>query len=296
MKGFLHELRNLGLVLLIPITAIIQNPTLPTAITAVHGDYSSQIETGGGIRFLHCVGEGSPTVLLESDTFGMTTGDWRAVQRQVARFTRVCGYDRANVGQSSAATGPRAIQQMADDLASLLRDANVPGPYVLVSFGFGALVDRLYASQHPDDIAGIVLIDPVSEELEARWQALIPSELWAQRASTLWQGNPEQIAFDESFAQMRAADPLPDVPTIVLVHDPASLGAGLIPASWPASALEPVWQELVAAQAARFPGGVLIVARSCGHEIVAGAPDKVVWAIRSVVWPPLTPVIGNSMG
>lgn len=296
MKGFLHELRYLGLVLLIPITAISQSPTPPTAITAVHGDYSSQIETGGGKRFLHCVGEGSPTVLLESDTSGMTTGDWRDVQRQIARFTRVCSYDRANVGQSSVVAGPRTIQQMANDLATLLHDARVPGPYVLASFGFGGLVDRLYASQHPDEIAGIVLIDPLSEDLEARWQALVPPEFWSQRVNTLWQGNPEQIAFDESFAQMRAADPLPDVPTIVLVHDPASLGAGLIPDGWPAAALEPVWQELVAAQATLTAGGALIVAKSSGHDIVADAPDKVVWAIRSVVWPPLTPAIGNSMG
>ena len=296
MKGFLHELRNLGLVLLIPLTAITQSPTLPTAITAVHGDYSSHIETSGGRRYLHCGGEGSPTVLLESDTFLMTTEAWRDIQQQVARFPRVCGYDRANVGQSGAASGPRTVQQMADDLAVLLHDARVPGPYVLASFGFGSLVDRLYASQHPDDVAGVVLIDPLSEELEARWQALVPAELWSQRINTLWQGNPEQIAFAESFAQMRSAAPLPDVPTVVLVHDPASLGAGLIPDRWPAVALEAVWQELVAAQASRNAGGVLIVAPASGHDIVADSPDKIVWAIRSVVWPPLTPAIGNSMG
>lgn len=295
MKGLLHELRNLALVLMIPLTAITQSPTLPTAISAVHGDYSSQIETGSGSRFLHCEGEGSPTVLLESET-GQTTSDWRIVQRQIARFTRVCSYDRANTGQSSAAPGPRTIQQMADDLTALLHAANVPGPYVLASFGFGALVDRLYASQHPDDIAGMVLIDPLSENLEARWQALAPPDLWSQRISALWRGNPEQVAFDESYAQMRAAGPLPDVPMIVLVHDATSLGVGLIPAGWPAAALDPIWQDLVAAQASLVPGGALVAARACGHDIVTGQPDKVVWAIRSVVWPPLTPAIGNSMG
>ena len=97
----------------------------------------------------------------------------------------VCSYDRANVGKSGPAPGPRTVQQMADDLDALLTTARVPGPYVLASFSFGSLVSRLYASQHPEDVAGMVLIDPLSEKLEAHWQQVLSPELRAQRIPVL---------------------------------------------------------------------------------------------------------------
>ena len=289
--GFLHELRNLALVLLIPLAAISQDATPSTAVSAAYGNFADHVDLGAESLYLTCKGEGAPIVILESGSLGMTTADWNGVQDQVATFTRVCSYDRANVGKSGPAPGPRTVQQMADDLNALLTSARVPGPYVLASFAFGSLVSRLYASQHPDDVAGMVLIDPLSEELEARWRQVLSPELWPLRMPVFWRGNSEQIALDESYQQVRAAEPLPEMPLLVLVHSETSLGAGVIPGEWPAGQLDPIWQELVAAQAGLVPGGALIVAKSSGHDIPAEQQELVVMTIRSVVWPPMTPVV-----
>ena len=289
--GFLHELRNLALVLLIPFAAIFQDATPSTAVSAAHGNYADRVSVGDHALFLMCKGEGTPTVILESDSLSMTTASWKGIQNQVATFTRVCSYDRANAGNSDSSPGPRTVQQMADDLDALLTTARVPGPYVLASFSFGSLVSRLYASQHPGNVAGMVLIDPLSEELEAEWQQVLSPDLRAQRMPVFWRGNPEQIALDESYEQIRNAEPLPDMPLLVLVRGETGLGAGLIPEEWPASQLDPIWRELVAGQAGLVPDGALIMAKASGHDIPSDQPELVVMSIRSVVWPPMTPVV-----
>lgn len=52
----------------------------------------------GAIRMnIDCSGQGSPTVILESGSGGPSI-DWLMVQPEVAKFARVCSYDRADMG------------------------------------------------------------------------------------------------------------------------------------------------------------------------------------------------------
>jgi pimeloyl-ACP methyl ester carboxylesterase len=229
------------------------------------------------------MGEGTPTVILESGSPGMTSTDWSGVQASIAEFTHVCAYDRANVGHSDPAPTPRSVEQMADDLDALLSGAGIPGPYVLASFSFGPWVSRVYASQHPGDIAGLVLIDGEPEDLEARWKAVLPPDLAARWLQDYWGGNPEGIALEESEDQVRAARPLPVVPLIVIVHGDARFDSHLIPAGWPGEVLDPIWKALVARQAELVPGGRLVVADQSDHGIPFTQPEVVVDAVCQVV-------------
>ena len=95
------------------------------------GPFSGPVDIGGRSLWLECMGEGSPTVILESGSPFMMNTDWYSVQAGIAEVTHVCAYDRANVGSSDPAPQPRSVQQMADDLDALLTAAGVPGPYVL---------------------------------------------------------------------------------------------------------------------------------------------------------------------
>src|SRR5687768_11322831 len=89
------------------------------------------VDIGGRRLYIKCMGEGSPTVILEH---GMATesGSWATVQQAVARFTRVCAFDRAGRGTSDPAPTPRTSEDMAADLHALMTNAHVPGPYILV--------------------------------------------------------------------------------------------------------------------------------------------------------------------
>lgn len=250
--------------------------------SAVSGRFIGAVDIGGRSLWLNCLGEGSPTVILESGSPHMTAGDWHGVKAGLAKVTHVCSYDRANVGQSDLASRPRSVQQMADDLDALLTAAGIPGPYVLATYSFGPWVTRIYASQHPEQVAGLVLIDPEPVGLKARWQAVLPPELSSRWIEDYWDDNPEGIDFAASALQLATAHPLPAVPLLVLAHTPGK-GAYLIPRSWPLDVLDPIWQELVADQAREVPGGRLVVAENSSHGMVFDTPDVVIEAIRQVV-------------
>lgn len=129
--------------------------------------------TVGGRR-LHLVdqGEGQPTVVLEAG-IAASSVSWRPIQEVLARETRVCSYDRAGLGWSDSPSAPLTAEEMARELRRLLTAAEVPGPYVLVGHSYGGLLARLFAIQFPEDVAGLVLVDPVPLR---DWAPLTPAQ------------------------------------------------------------------------------------------------------------------------
>ncbi len=116
---------------------------------------------------LICQGQGSPAVILESGMPGTALG-WTSVIEDIASFARVCAYDRAGWGWSEAGPEPRTISNITGELRDLLRTAQVGPPYVLVGHSFGGLVVQVYASQFPDEVAGMVLVDSSHPDLARR--------------------------------------------------------------------------------------------------------------------------------
>jgi len=120
------------------------------------------IDLGAHRLHFHCTGHGSPTVVVETgfDEFG---SDWTLVQRAVAPATRICTYDRAGYGRSEPGPFPRTFAQIGLELHDALAKAGEKPPFVLVGHSFGGGVVRQYALDHPADVAGMVLVDIVSE-------------------------------------------------------------------------------------------------------------------------------------
>lgn len=116
------------------------------------------VDVGGYKLHLHCIGEGSPTVILDAVGGGSST-QWALVQPEIASTARVCAYDRAGFGWSEPGPEPRDAHQQARELRTLLVNAGVTGPYVLVGHSYGGRVARVYAAQYPDEVEGMVLVD-----------------------------------------------------------------------------------------------------------------------------------------
>jgi pimeloyl-ACP methyl ester carboxylesterase len=132
------------------------------------------VEVGDHRLHIHCAGEGSPTVILESTSDG-TSANWGWVQPEVAKSTRVCAYDRGGRGWSELGPQPRDAIQIAGELHALLRNADVPAPYVLVGHSAGGLFIREYAERYPNEVAGMVLLDaahPVSTTIPSEREGL----------------------------------------------------------------------------------------------------------------------------
>jgi pimeloyl-ACP methyl ester carboxylesterase len=117
-----------------------------------------RINVGGYKLHITCLGAGSPTVILLHGNGGSAL-DWYGVQPAIARTTRACAYDRAGSGWSDAGPGAQDARHGVAELHTLLANAGIPGPYVLVGHSFGGLYSRLYAAQYPDQVAGMVLLD-----------------------------------------------------------------------------------------------------------------------------------------
>jgi pimeloyl-ACP methyl ester carboxylesterase len=133
------------------------------------------IDIGGGRRLhLNCQGTGSPTVILEAG-IAASSLSWLHVQPRVAAFTRVCSYDRAGLAWSDAARGPVTAARCAADLHALLAAAAIPGPYVFVSHSYGAFVLQAYAGARPQNVAGLILVDPI---YPTEWLNLTRKERW----------------------------------------------------------------------------------------------------------------------
>ncbi|XXY48939.1 alpha/beta fold hydrolase [Sorangium sp. So ce269] len=138
------------------------------------------VDVGGRKLHIHCLGQGSPAVILETGMAG-TSASWSWVQPEVARSTRACSYDRAGMGWSDPGPEPRDARSAAAELRTLLERAGIQGPHVLVGHSLGGLSVRMFAEQHRSDVAGMVLVDATHPDL---WRRL-PPELQLPDASLL---------------------------------------------------------------------------------------------------------------
>jgi alpha/beta hydrolase family protein len=151
------------------VAAMVGGPTGAVAVTAADaagvasttpgGAIAQSFDIGGGrTLYLECSGEGSPLILLEAgDESGID--EWQPVHASLAAETRTCAYDRAGIGQSSEATGCRGVDELLGDLEALLAAAELAGPYLLVGTSGGGFLMAGFAARHPDQVAGLVLLE-----------------------------------------------------------------------------------------------------------------------------------------
>ena len=120
------------------------------------------VDVGNYSLHINCVGQGSPTVVLDAGSGGFSA-QWVRVQREVSDTTRVCAYDRAGMGWSERGPDPRDAKRISSELHTLLGKAGIEGPYVLVGHSYGGLYMQTYAARYPDEVAGVALVDSSTE-------------------------------------------------------------------------------------------------------------------------------------
>jgi pimeloyl-ACP methyl ester carboxylesterase len=278
------------------------------APAATRGDFARRVAIRGGRKFyLECRGSGSPTVVLEAGTgdradvwSAAPSGLGRAVLPAVARFTRVCAYDRPGtylrpgvVSRSDPVAMPRSARDIVRDLHALLRAAHVPGPYVLAGHSFGGMVVRLYATTHPRRLAGLASIDAQNEDYAAAYKKLLTPEQYT--AAVLNPPPPpgfesfsavERLSLEVSAAQMRQAQadtPMRRMPLVVLSHSRDIPNPFGFPPGWPIAALERAFQASQDRLAELVPGARHVIATRSGHYIQLEQPKLVTREIRRVV-------------
>ena len=151
----------LALVILIVVLSVLGFIYQTTAEASDRNAYAApgqQLDVDGHQMHIICMGEGSPTVILEAGA-GAFSATWGWIQPAVAQQTRVCAYDRAGFGWSELGPEPRDAKQIALELHTLLEKAGVEPPYVMVGHSLGGIYVRVYNAQYPGEVVGMALID-----------------------------------------------------------------------------------------------------------------------------------------
>jgi pimeloyl-ACP methyl ester carboxylesterase len=242
---------------------------------------------GGRSLYLHCEGAGSPTVILEAG-FGGNSDNWSEVQGPLSRVTRTCAYDRAGLGNSLPIPGVHDGATEISDLQRLLERAGIAAPYVLVGHSYGGLLVRLFAHAHPDQTAGIVLVDAMGRTQDRRllpiWQAQ-PARvrrLLPRPGAQPVEAGVDIIAGEALDAKIRT---LRDTPLAVITRGrPDDSGPSLPPSvRGPADRL---WRTMQNELAALSSDHLHAIALRSGHFVQRspnGQPDVVITAVLAVV-------------
>jgi pimeloyl-ACP methyl ester carboxylesterase len=141
-----------------PPVATVSPTEAPAGSSASNGIEGVFDVDGGRGLYLRCTGTGSPTIVLEAGD-GDDSSSYMFAESTLAQLTRTCVYDRANLGMSDPAPGPRLLEDFVGDLEALLNAADVRAPYVLVGTSGGGFLTAGYAVEHRSDVAGMVFID-----------------------------------------------------------------------------------------------------------------------------------------
>ena len=239
------------------------------------------VDVGGYKLRMQVAGSGNPTVVLEAGGRESLEA-WSNVFPEIARFTRVVAYDRAGLGKSQIGPEPRSFTRYATELHTMLHGAGISPPYVLVGHSMGAAVLRAFAHLFPNEIAGMVFVDPFNEQIFRSVSPKEKEEEIARQDAAAKNGSAGQQAewrmakgqAENDFPELGSFGRPPDVPMMLLV---AGRERG------------PYWVKAVLAEygtwIAEDSEGGLVVDPESRHHIQQDNPALVIAAIRRVVFP-----------
>lgn len=276
------------------------------------------VDVGGFRMHINCLGQGTPVVVMDSGVSDSSLS-WYKVQPQISKSTRACTYDRAGLGWSDASPEPRTSRVIAQELHTLLHNAGISPPLVLVGHSMGGYDVRMYASLYRADVVGMLLVDSSHPEQSKRLPASTKKSLgeWQRKLEKQqylmpfgiprlmgWCGNgteqlraallaiqcrvqqprttlAETAAFEESAAQVQASGILGDLPLIVISEDPDKPIPGLTPTDSKIS--QQAWDEMQEELAHLSSNATRLVALGSGHQIQQDNPELVIGAIKTLV-------------
>lgn len=240
-----------GVVLLVGCSGVDDGSSAQTTVSGgvdqVRLDPAVDLDVDGRRVAARCGGKG-PSVLLVS---GYGTGmaeSWDPVQAQIATFARVCAYDRLGVGDSGPPPRSQTFDDMAQTLDGVVSALDLTRPVVLVAHSLGGMVATTWAAEHPDDVAGLLLVDATGPGYPQRLLELLPRS-GTSAGAEVRNGfedllrparNAERLDGRVAFDDVEQLPLLGGVPMVVLTHSIVDVGADVRPRQ--AANLESAWE------------------------------------------------------
>ncbi|USK45068.1 alpha/beta fold hydrolase [Cytobacillus oceanisediminis] len=162
------------------------------------------------------VGEnkGKPTVIMDAG-YGDFSKAWNSVLKEISMLSSVLIYDRAGLGRSEPSSNPRTSREMVKELKELLSEAKIKPPNILAGHSFGGVNMRMFATEYPNEVSGLVLIDSSPEDNRERFLPTMSQDFQqVYNKQFVYEGNYDE--FMESLKQLKDTKQKLNVPLIVL--------------------------------------------------------------------------------
>jgi pimeloyl-ACP methyl ester carboxylesterase len=278
------------------------------------------IDIGGFRLHLYCAGQreaDQPLIVIEAGS-GSSSQDWVLVQPEIAKFARVCTYDRAGLGWSDPGPPPRSSQQYATELHTLLEKAGETPPYIFVAHSYGGHTVRLFTQEHPEDVVGMVLVDarhpsimiPTRQMSEREWRQwellarvgffrLIGKQVLESEAPSMAEklpNYPYPIVFDaeyfatgrlqnattpESDQSVQETGPFGSLPLVVIAQETPDLFASLPPEEQKAA--EDLLQAGQRDLTTLSSNSQFVIAEGSGHNIPIEYPEVIITTVQQMI-------------
>lgn len=239
----------------------------------------AKVDAGGHSLRMFISGHGGPAVVFETGGAPAAGGPleaWERVQPAVSKFTTTVSYDRAGIGWSAPGPKPRDARQVARELHTALHNAHVAPPYVLVGHSFGGPLNRVFAGMYPDEVAGMVLVDPTQEEMLVWNQARDPQQ--QERQDEEWKD------IKASLEEAHESRVPPNIPVIVITAMKLQMFPGLTDKQKEEMmTTHAAWLRFHEEWLAKIPNSQHIVTEKSGHVVPFEQPELVIEAIQQVV-------------
>lgn len=232
------------------------------------------VELDGFKLFTKSFGDnrGFPTVVMDSG-YGDNSSAWDPIIPDIASITKVFVYDRAGLGKSEKSPYPRTSKEIVKELKQLLIKTNITPPYILVGHSFGGVNVRLYSSEFPNDVAGVLLVDSTPEEYVERFLPSMPEEFQeAYNKQFIYETTYDE--YMESLVLLKQKRHLGSIPLIVIS---AGKKAHYSPSS------QELWHELQRETLSISNNSKFIIAYDSTHYIQNYEPSIIIDGIKQLL-------------
>ena len=265
-----------------PLSALAIILSIVAILLARAGEHFARIDAGGPSLRMLMTGHGDSTVVFESGS-GSPLETWVRVQPKVSRFAHTISYDRAGNGLSEKGPVPRDGQRIAGELHAALLNSHARPPYILVGHSLGGPYLRIFAGMYPQEVAGMVLVDPTQEALIEWAKARDPKP---EKAPRLYD---EVDCAPATFTQARASRIPAGIPLALI----CGMGPIEIPSFLPVDLKAELRKDQQTFYPAKLrfhqewtdqiPDAKLIITKNSGHGIPFEEPELIVNTIRQMV-------------
>ncbi len=225
---------------------------------------------------------GKPTIIVDV-AMGETLQSWHSLQTKLSKLTTVVTYDRLGLGKSDTTSAPRTIDNLSIELNEFLTGNRIPGPYLLIGHSLGTSILRKYQNDHPENVLGMILIDPVHEDQFDRLMAIKSKEdqektiRWREKFEmTLKKGERnEAIMYHQQMAAMRDVKYPTDIPITIIGSFQVGPGA--------TTEDRQIKKELFNQWLTQAPQVKLIATTKSGHYIQNSEPELLLDEVKLMI-------------